>query len=275
MTSICYSRSNSPPIGVILLQAMERIDVRGDLLGIIHTHKKNLNREKPIWSSDIFGENTLSHISSLPLPPSNLPLTLPLPENPTYMDHSTVVNISRMVLLQKRDIDPSETIILDPIQSLGMYDGIQDSPSCEVSKEVENISDAEWYECADDALNQLVNLQKSLTQHWSEIISTFNANHDVFDEIADHTNEIKLLDLSDQKTESDEENNIEISVHDASPSTILESSIKNEAIMTSWGLLDVVQGTISSNENSFQLHNSELIPGPDLSNLDLQNASLL
>lgn len=237
--------------------------MRGDLLNLIHKTKKS-STQKQIWVSDIFGSN-LAHISALPLPPTNLTLTLDISEKPHYIDPSTVARISNIMLLKKKEIFSA----MDPIQNLGMYDGSLDTPPCDPC---DASGSEEWYECSDDAMNQLVCLQNSLRQHWLDVINTFNA-----DDSPVTSRNVSLLEVADEKLDSDDENCLEESYtwksETSSPSSNLDSN-NVESIISSWGLLDVHE-RFSSDDPSSQYPDSVSSTTPSHEFLDLHRDSLL
>jgi hypothetical protein len=225
---------------------MERIDVRGDLLEVIHVQRNSVMEDDTLWSSQIFFGGNLSHISALPRPPTNQQLTLELAEQPSYMSDDLASSISKMVLLQKKP--QKVTIFTDSLQGLGVYDGKTEEKAVKSEAETEGEQDEdEWYECAEDALSQLVDLQNSLKQHWLDVISDFNQEKKPSPsvELSEPQRGDLLGPASEGKTDCEEDNLIELDLEATpSPSSILNSPDtlkKTEDIMASWGLLDAVQ----------------------------------
>jgi hypothetical protein len=263
---------------------MERIDVRGDLLGLIHTQRNIAADNESLWSSHIFFGANLSHISALPLPPTNRQLSVELlPELPCYLDDEAASVYLRMTLLRKRSQLPKPAIF-GSTQGLGVYDGRPDEGSRETeTPESCEKGESEWYECAEDALTQLVNLQNFMRQHWLDLISEFN-----FEEIPSSSSPSGLcLESGDEKIETEEENFSElISLREQldteipSPEAIRENvkHVQNtDVIMASWGLLDLVQMESLSVDEGSQHEKSNSPSAFSHSNdlLSLESGSLL
>lgn len=251
---------------------MERIDVRGDLLGVIHLQKDSIIEDRSLWSSQIFFGGNLVHISSLPRPPTNHELTLELSEQPAYTSDEIASNISKLRLLQRKPL-PELSIFGESFEGLGVYDGnIEEKKQVKTDETTleQSSDDDEWYECAEDALSQLVDLQSSLRQHWLNVISEFNhEGKSSHSEIS--TSPPKDLE-GEKAAECDEENLLMFDLHGAetpSPSNIMNPSISlniSDDIMASWGLLDVVQ-----TENP----TPEIVPLPQLDNPTAGSTSLI
>lgn len=240
----------------MLFKAMERIDVRGDLLGLITTHT-NLNPFKDsAWCSQIFQGANLSHISSLPPPPVSIPLTFDLSDKPALLEKSQAQSIFNLVLLQPPpDKSPD---VFPSLDGLGVYDGTQDIDSGNSNSLEEEKEEGEWYECAEDVLAKLIDLQNQMREYWLNLIEEFNG-----DSLASEKSINEALlpptspgEISEEKGDSDEEspnmrdirNHLEDSPspmlipHDLSnPNSIGVIAPQTIQIMASWGLLDAVQ----------------------------------
>jgi hypothetical protein len=233
---------------------MERIDVRGDLLGLIHTQRNAVADDESLWSSQIFFGANLCHISALPLPPTNRQLTAEvLPDSPCYLDQETASVYSKMTLLRKKS-QPTQPMIFGSSQGLGVYDGRPEecSPEAETDECTEK-GEGEWYECAEDALAQLVNLQSSLRQRWMDLINEFNFEESPSSPSGlDSPSQVSGLTVEsgDEKNDPEGDNLSELislreSLDKTPPAEGFPEKVQHfqntEDIMASWGLLDLVQ----------------------------------